>query len=233
MHCLAIIPARGGSKRLPRKNCLPFMGRPLFLWTCDAARESGCFDRILVSTEDGEIATLARENGFEVDNRPPELATDKAGTTDVCLELIERLERQGEHYDYVALLYPTAPLRNAEDIRSMMRLVEEEETDFVHAVTTFDGNPYQLMCRDAYGYLTPAWPLLVYKKSQELPKPYRGNGSTYFAKTTALKKIRTFYGPRLKGYVMDRLRSIDLDTDEDFEILNAYAKIVLKENAHA
>lgn len=232
MRCLAIIPARGGSKRLPRKNCLPFLGKPLFVWTCEAAHQSGCFDRILVSTEDAEIAEIARTHGFAVDNRPPELATDLAGTTDVCLELLERLERQGERYDVIALLYPTAPLRNAGDIRSMMRLISRDDTDFVHAVTSFEGNPYQLLYQNAGGYLVPAWPLLVQKKSQELPPPLRGNGSTYLAKTDALKHAGTFYGARLRGYRMDRLRSADIDTREDFAMLTAFASI-LKENSHA
>lgn len=135
------------------KIAFHFWGKPLFVWTCEAAHQSGCFDRILVSTEDAEIAELARTHGFAVDNRPPELATDQAGTTDVCLELLERLERQGEHYDVVVLLYPTAPLRNAEDIRSMVRLISREDTDFVHAVTSFEGNPYQLLYQNAGGYL--------------------------------------------------------------------------------
>ncbi len=232
MHCLAVIPARGGSKRLPRKNCLPFLGKPLFVWSCEAARQSGCFERILVSTEDAKIAALARAHGFAVDNRPAELATDKAGTTDICLELLERLEQQGEIYDIIALLYPTAPLRNADDIRSMVRLVQREDTDFVHAVTSFEGNPYQVLYQNSNGYLAPVWPLLVQKKSQELPQPFRGNGSTYLAKTAALKSARTFYGPRLRGYQMDRLRSADIDTQEDFDMLTAFASI-LKENSHA
>ncbi len=232
MRCLAIIPARGGSKRLPRKNCLPFLGKPLFVWSCEAAQQSGCFDHILVSTEDAEIAALARAYGFAVDNRPPELATDQAGTTDICLELLERLARQGDVYDVIALLYPTAPLRNADDIRSMMRLVTREDTDFVHAVTSFEGNPYQVLYQDAKGYLAPAWPLLVQKKSQELPRPFRGNGSTYIAKTNALKQAGTFYGARLRGYQMDRLRSADIDTHEDFDMLTAFASI-LKERSHA
>lgn len=219
MSCLAILPARGGSKRLPRKNCLLFCGKPLFLWSCDAARESGCFDRILVSTEDKEIADIALKSGYEVDIRPQRLATDTASTTEVCLDLLEKLERQGEYYTHIALIYPTAPLRNAEDIRQMARLAVSRDTDFVHAVTTFSGNPYQLMYQNDFGYLVPAWPLLVQKKSQELPIPYHGNGSTYFARVEALMAMKTFYGPKLKGYIMDRIRSVDIDTQEDFDLL--------------
>lgn len=232
MYSIAIIPARGGSKRLPRKNCKNFLGHPLFLWTCFAAKKSNCFDRIVVSSDDLEICTIAQEHGFEIDMRPPELATDEASTTQVCLELLERIAKQGEHYDSVALLYPTAPLRTAEDIRNMMQLLEDENTDFVHAVSSYEGNPYQLMFLGQNGYLTPAWPLFVNKKSQELPEPLRGNGSSYFAKTTALLREKCFYGPRLKGYRMERCRSIDIDTQEDFNMLLASAEM-LKEETHA
>ena len=96
MKKLALIPARGGSKRLPRKNILPFMGKPMVLWTCEAARDSGCFDTIIVSTEDKEIASVVRSAGFSVDERPEELGSDTASCADVCLEYLARAEKNGD-----------------------------------------------------------------------------------------------------------------------------------------
>ena len=127
---LAIIPARGGSKRLPRKNILPFLGRPIIAHTIEAATESGCFTRILVSTEDEEIADAARAAGADIQQRDPSLATDAATLTDVCLDILASEERAGRAFDTFACLYATAPLRRAEDIVAVTALAERTDIDF-------------------------------------------------------------------------------------------------------
>ena len=227
MSNIAIIPARGGSKRLPRKNILPILGKPMLIWSCEAARDSACFDQIIVSTEDEEIANICQKAGFTVDERPLHLATDIATSTSVCLDLIERLENKGKYFESVCLLYATAPLRSAGDIRNVMHILATHETDFVHAVTSYDASPYQALYLDNQGYLQPAWPLLINKKSQELPAPIHNNGSTYAARISALKKYQSFYGPKLKGYAMPKTRSVDIDTQEDLDILLILAKHIL------
>ena len=114
---LAIIPARGGSKRLPRKNILPLGGKPLLGWTIDAANQCEHIDRVIVSTEDAEIAEVSKKFGCEIPfYRPHELSTDETTTLDVVLHLLDELEKADEHYDYVVLLQPTSPLRTAEHI---------------------------------------------------------------------------------------------------------------------
>ncbi len=232
MRHLAVIPARGGSKRLPRKNILPFMDKPMLVWTAEAAHDAGIFSRVIISTEDGEIASTGRNYGFEVFLRPADLASDQAPCAQVCLHLLEELARAGEVYDTICCLYATAPLRRAEDIVATVALLGDEErneADFAFAVTNYSHSPYQALCADETGFLSPAFPLLVGKKSQELPACCIGNGSTYAARVPAFCEVRGFYGPRLKGYPMQPLRSIDIDTAEDYEAALRAASYLLEE----
>lgn len=194
----------------------------MLLWTCEAAQKSLCFDRVLVSTEDKEIAHIVQNAGFEVDNRPALLGTDTTSCADVCLDIVDRLEKTGQNYTYLCCLYATAPLRTAEDIRSVMELMGTD-TDAVHAVCGYDHPPHQMLYQIEDGYLAPAFPLLVKKKSQEIPEPLIGNGSTYAISVAALKKYHSFYPPRIKGYRMPALRSVDIDTADDFFLLEACA----------
>lgn len=221
MRSLAIIPARGGSKRLPHKNILPFMGNPMFTWSVKAAQDSNIFERVIVSTEDAEIEAIALKYGFEVIKRPHELATDASTCAQVCLHLLETFAARGQVFDAICCLYATAPLRNERDIAATMRLLGDDttnEADFAFAVTGYSHSPYQMLIPDGAGFLTPAWPLLAFKKSQDLPAACIGNGSTYAARVPAFQKYRDFYGPRLRGYVMPHKRSIDIDTAEDYEL---------------
>lgn len=227
MQSIAIIPARGGSKRLPRKNVLPFLGKPMLLWTVEAARTSGAFERIFISTEDEEIAAIGTENGVEVLRRPEGLAADTATCANVCLHHLNELENLGQSFDTLCCLYATAPLRTAEDIIATMRLLEDDgtgEADFAFAVTEYSHSPYQALIQDAVGYLSPLWPVLVSHQSQILPKPVIGNGSTYAARVNAFRRHRSFYGPRLRGHTMPYARSIDIDTQEDLDIALCFAK---------
>lgn len=208
---LAIIPARGGSKRLKRKNILDFNGKPLLAWTIEAAQKSGCFDEIIVSTDDEEIAAVAAKYWVKVERRPPGLATDQARVTEVCEEIINRRETQA-----FSCLYATAPLRAADDIRGVVALVRPFRCDFAMAVTPFEASPHQALKEDD-GYLTPMWPELIEKRHNEIPRLYVDNGSTYAATVEAFRQHKTFYGPNLRGWVMPRERSVDIDTQLDLD----------------
>lgn len=214
---LAVIPARGGSKRLPRKNILPFHGKPILIWTLEAALKSNCFDRIICSTEDDEIAEIVQSYGFEVDKRPLDLATDKATVNQVTLDLIGRLEKQNEFFDCVAMLYATAPMRNYVDIQNTMKLLEDDGTYFAMALTNFVHSPYQVLNQAQDGSLTYSFPLIKSMKSQALPQPFAGNGSTYAAKIQKFKEVG-FAQAKTRGYLMPFVRSIDIDTQEDYEL---------------
>lgn len=228
MKRLAIIPARGGSKRLPRKNVLPFMGKPMFLWSCDAARESGVFDEIIVSTDDPQVAEIAKEHGYDVDDRPAHLGSDTASVADVCLEFLQRKEKAGITFDSFCVLYATAPMRTAEDIVNVVSLLDSDDGEYAHAMTSYGLPPHQMMYENKDGYYAHAWPLIAPMKTQELPELVVDNGSTYAVKTSAFMRTRKLFGSKLKGYRMPRMRSVDIDTKEDFDVAQLYAKHLLE-----
>lgn len=217
MSAVAIIPARGGSQRLPRKNIADFLGRPMLAYTVDAAIESGCFTRVVVSTEDNEIAEVAQMAGALVDRRRPQFATHQVGLVDVCLDFLEREEREGRQWQNLACLYATAPMRTAQDIRDTMRLLEPGRCGFAMAVTSYDHYPHQALKFEAGGALTPMWPDLVARRGSDLPPLRAGNGSTYTVNVAEFRKYRSFYGPNLRGHDMPRDRSVDIDTRADLE----------------
>lgn len=212
---VAVIPARGGSKRLPRKNVADFLGKPIIAWTIEAALTCGRFDRVIVSTEDAEIAAVATHYGAEIANRPATLASDTAGVVDVCLDLLDRLETAGRPCTAFCCLYATAPLRTADDIASVIDLLEPGLCDFAMAVTHYDLPPYRALRQSDDGTLVPMWPELVGRKSQDMPPLVVNNGSTYAATVAAFRKHRSFTGPGTRGFLMPRERSSDIDDAQD------------------
>jgi len=214
---VALIPARGGSKRLPRKNIVDFLGRPIIAYTIDAAHDSGCFARVAVSTDDAEIAEIAQRCGAEVVLRRPELASDRATLLDVCLDFLDSEQAAGRGWLYLGCLYATAPLRNAGDVRATMNLLEAGRCSFSMAVTAYDHYAHQAMALGKDGALTPMWPELVERRGSDLPPLRAGNGSTYGLEVTAFRRHKAFYGPGLRGHDMPRERSIDIDTPTDLD----------------
>jgi pseudaminic acid cytidylyltransferase len=196
---------------------MDFHGRPMIAYTIEAARDSGCFDRVVVSTEDTEIADVARGFGAEIDQRAAELATDQARVTDICLELLKREVRAGRKWIVMACLYATAPMRTAADIRATVDLLEPGRCDFAMAVTRYSLAPHQALKTGAGGALAPMWPELIEQRASALPPLVVDNGSTYAVDAAAFELHKTFYGPNLRGYEMPRDRSIDIDTREDYE----------------
>lgn len=221
---LAIIPARGGSKRLPRKNILPFLGQPIIAHTVTAAIESGCFTRILVSTDDDEIAKAGRAAGADVHRRDPSLATDAATLIEVCLDILASEERAGRPYDTFACLYATAPLRHADDIAAVVALAEQDGADFALAVAAYPLPPHQALRIADDGQLAPMWPDLVNLRADAIGRLVVDNGSTNVAKVAAFRTHRTFYGPRLAGHVMPRERSVDIDEQADYDLACWYGQ---------
>jgi N-acylneuraminate cytidylyltransferase len=194
-----------------------FLGRPIIAYTIDAARDSGCFERIVVSTEDDEIVAIAERAGAMVDRRAPELATDGVGLVDVCLDFLDREAGVGRNWDVMACLYATAPLRNAKDIRATMALLEPGRCAFSMAVTSYERYPHQALKFCPGGSLTPMWPDLVTRRGSDMPPLRAGNGSIYAVEVAAFRRERSFYGPGLWGHDMPRERSIDIDTSADLE----------------
>lgn len=219
---LAVIPARGGSKRLPRKNILDFMGKPIIAYTIEAAKACGLFERVLVSTEDAEIAEVSRCFGAEVAARPLELAGDNVGVVAVCLDLLEQERLAGRDYDQMCCLYATAPLRNAQDIGSVCGLLGPG-CDFAMAVTGYGYPPLQALKISNDGVLSAMWPEWIEVRSQDAPKLMVDNGSTYAVSVGAFRREKSFYGPGLRGHAMPHCRSVDIDTAEDMALAEHYA----------
>lgn len=224
MAKLAIIPARGGSKRLPRKNILPFLGKPILAYTIEAAAEAGIFDAVVVSTEDAEIAELARRYGAEVDLRPQSLAEDQATVADVCVELLARKPLPWGDVQQMCVLYATAPLRNANDIREVMALLEPGVCDFGIAATQYTHYPYQALRYGEGGELSPMWPDLCHRSSAEIGPLIAGNGSTYAVNVSAFLEHKAFYGPGMRAHMMPFSRSVDIDTADDFDLALCLAR---------
>jgi CMP-N,N'-diacetyllegionaminic acid synthase len=218
----AVIPARGGSKSIPGKNIKPLGGRPLLAWPIDVAREIAEIDRIIVSTDDHEIATVARQFGAEVYKRPVHLATDQALVIDALKDLIERLKTEGDAPDWVVLLEPTCPLRTAADVNACLELVASGEYDAVATFKDADLNPHRAWrIEDGVPevFIPGAVPWLP---RQKLPRAYQLNGAVYVFRASMLgEESRSLLVGRLGAVMMPRERSQDIDDYLDFMIVEA------------
>lgn len=217
---LCLVPARGGSKRLKRKNVRDLGGKPLVAHTIEAALASEVFDRVVVSTEDDEIAAVAEEYGAEVPfTRPAELATDTAQVTDVTDHAIEYFTDRGETFEYLAVLLPTTPLRTAGDLRSAAEtFLEHPDAKFLMCVTDYSYSPFEAL-EWSGDFLEPFWDGEYYeRRSQDRPDLVVDNGAAYLVDVEAYERERTFYGSSLVGYHMPPERSIDVDERFDLEL---------------
>jgi CMP-N-acetylneuraminic acid synthetase len=215
---IAIIPARGGSKGIPRKNIKKLGSKPLIAYTIEEALKSKCLDHVFVSTEDPEIANISKEYGAQVIDRPASLAKDTSKTVDAVLHAIEYLEREGIHPHTVVLLQPTSPLRDVEDIDAAVNLFLDNECDSVISVCEPDHSPF--WCFTISGkYLKP----ILDKKfddtrRQDLPRVVTPNGAIYISSPETIRRYKGFYGDRIIPYCMPPERSIDIDKPLDFTI---------------
>ena len=211
---LAIIPARGGSKRLPRKNILDLCGKPLISWSIEAALKSKYISKVVVSSDDEEILNISSNFGADIIKRPYELANDTATTFDTVKHTIDNFE----NYDYIVLLQPTSPLRNEKHIDEAIELLEEKQADAIVSVCEMDHSPLwsNTLPEDGNmrGFLREE---ILNKRSQDLEKYYRLNGAVYICKTDKLLENKSFFlKDNIFAYIMDRKSSIDIDEEIDF-----------------
>lgn len=215
---LAVIPARGGSKRIPRKNVKSFGGKPMIEWSVAAALESGCFDRIVVSTDDEEIAETARRAGAEVPfMRPPQLSDDYTGTIPVIRHAVEMVSAAGIQVTQACCIYATAPFLQAQDLRKGLLLLEESGCDYVFSVTSY-AFPIQRAIR-----LTPQGRVEMFNpehfmtRSQDLEEAYHDAGQFYWGTGSAWRQEKTIFGVNSASLILPRHRVQDIDTPEDWE----------------
>ena len=212
---LAVIPARGGSKGVSRKNIRSVAGRPLLAYTLDAALAAEGLARVVVSSEDTEILELARTLGAEPLARPAELAQD---TTPGVAVLLHALECCSGH-DYVVLLQPTSPLRTALDIESAIRLCLEQKAPLCVSVCTVDKSPWWMFTQGEDGRLQPLLPGPIPSRRQEAPEVLVLNGAVYVAEAAWLRRTGDLDYTRAVPYRMPVERSLDIDTEEDLRLL--------------
>jgi len=212
---LALIPARGGSKRLPKKNILPFAGKPMIAWTIEAAKQSALFDRVIVTTDDSEIADIARQYEAEVLMRPSHFADDKASLIDVLRFAADQVTAWP---DVICLPLGNCPLRNAEDIADSAVVFQKLDCSALLSVVTYGWTPpfRALEVReDGLHFMMAEW---LHQKSQTFPSVVCPSGAIYWARTDRLRESDTLYLPGIKGYPMPWERAIDIDTMEDFRL---------------
>ena len=224
MGNIAIIPARSGSKGLKDKNIIDLCGRPLMGYTIQAAKESGVFDTVMVSTDSERYAEIARACGAEVPFlRSAEHSGDSSSSWNVVREVLGNYAGMGKRFAYVALLQPTSPLRNADDIRAAFRYIENGTAHSVVSVTEVD-HPVQWCFRMHPDHLITDIAESPYKHSrrQELEKHYRETGAIYLVSATMIQNpAYEFYADRCFGYFMPKARSVDIDDAFDLALADA------------
>jgi len=221
---IAVIPARGGSKRLPRKNLMPFLGKPIIQYTIEAAQRSRLFEVVVVSTEDPEIISTVRPLGCEIHLRDVSLATDTARVVHVLRCVLDEYASQGREFDCLCCLYPTAPLRDEEDIRKAYESLTTRQADYCLAVTEYELSPFFAFNIDQNNRLERRWPELALLPPWKKPKVVVDNGSMYWARVTRFLERGELEGDKAVGYLMPRHKSIDIDTQEGFEMAEFFAR---------
>jgi CMP-N,N'-diacetyllegionaminic acid synthase len=221
MRTLGLVTARGGSKGVPRKNIRRLGGKPLLAWTADAAREARTLARVVCSTDDSEIADVARAAGLDVPFiRPPDLALDTTPTLPVLQHAVRWLEEQGDRFDAICLLQPTSPLRTATDIDACIELLARSGADSVVSIAPVPAeyNPHWVYfaggdgeLRLATGETTPI------PRRQDLPPAFHRDGSIFAMRRDVLMERNSLYGERLVGHISDPASALDIDTLEDWE----------------
>jgi CMP-N-acetylneuraminic acid synthetase len=224
---IAIIPARGGSRRIPRKNIVDFLGRPLIAWSIEAALKSGCFEHVLVSTDDEEIADVSRAHGAIVPFLRQVTGDD---ISPVSLATIEALEQyaawKGRPAELVMQLLPTCPLRSADHVRDSLAAFARGSSDFLLSCNDFGPlNPWWAISIAADGTPRPLHPEAMTKRSQDLETVYCPSGAIWIARVQYLIAARSFYGPGHRFWPMDWRAAVDIDTPEDLDLAKALAQL--------
>lgn len=219
MSAIAIIPARGGSKRIPRKNLKPFDGVPMIVRSIKIALDSGLFAQVVVSTDDDEIADVARASGAQVPfMRPATLADDFTGTAAVIVHALEELRRQGGDFDYACCIYATAPLLQTRFLQQgLQRLEQRPDKSFAFSVCDFGFPVQRALTLDDQGALSALYPEFSNTRSQDLPPAYQDAGQFYWGRSSAWLRGDVLYSTQSLPVILPRYLVQDIDTLEDWK----------------
>ena len=213
---IAVIPARGGSKRIPRKNIKPFAGRPMIAYAIQAARDSGLFEHVVVSTDDEEIAEVAQAHGASVPfRRPAHLADDQTVTVPVIAHAARWFVDQGHAVEAVCCIYPCVPLLRPADLLGAYALFQERGAEYVYPVVGFHSSPWRAMSKPDNGPMQFVYPEYELTRTQDLPKCYYDAGQFYWGKTAAWTSGLRMHSHG-HGYEVESHRIVDIDTHEDW-----------------
>lgn len=216
--CVAIITARGGSKRIPRKNIKEFLGSPIIKYSIDAALKAGCFDEVMVSTDDDEIAELAISLGAKVPFlRSKENANDFATTAHVISEVLESYARNGKKFEYACCIYPTAPFVTAQKLNKAYTLLLDRKAETVVPIVSF-GFPILRSFKIENGLIKMNWPEYMHTRSQDLPPAYHDCGQFYFMETSSFLKNKRLFSEFSVGLEMPESEVQDIDNEEDWKV---------------
>jgi len=214
---LAVIPARGGSKRIPRKNIKLFCGRPIISWSIEAALQSGCFDRVVVSTDDDEIAEVSQKCGAQVPfMRPATLSDDHTGTTEVIAHAISWFATQGEIHEQVCCLYPTAPFVTPENLCAGLDTLNESGADYAFSVTSYAFPIHRAIRITAAKRIEMFTPEYFNSRSQDLEQAFHDAGQFYWGRATAWENKISIFGSTSSPVLLPRFQVQDIDTEEDW-----------------
>ena len=228
MSAVAIITARGGSKRIPRKNIRPFLGRPIIAYSIEAALGSNLFDEVMVSTDDDEIAAIAVELGAVVPfRRSAELSDDYATTADVLGEVLGEYRDRGRSFNYACCIYPTAPFVTAEKLRLAFAKLRDLGAEIVLPVARF-GFPIWRAFRMDDGRLSYIWPEHALKRSQDLSSAFQDAGQFYFFATEPFLASGQLIGPNTVGLETDELEVQDIDNEQDWQLAELKYRLSLE-----
>ncbi|CAG9295143.1 pseudaminic acid cytidylyltransferase [Celerinatantimonas diazotrophica] len=217
---IAIIPARGGSKRIPRKNLKQFCGKPMISYAIEAAKQSQCFEHIVVSTDDPEIAEVARQYGASVPFlRDASLSDDYVGTTPVMLDTIQRLEKECQISDKVyCCIYATSPLLDSDALSRALALLKQSGAAYVFSAAEYPYPIQRALKRDQQGFITPFHLEHIGKRSQDLESAYQDAGQFYWGIREAWLSGESVFEGRGQALILPRYKVVDIDTPEDWKM---------------
>ena len=230
MKRLAIITARGGSKRIPRKNIKPFLGKPILAYSIEAALDSGLFDEVMVSTEDEEIAEIAKQYGAKVPfYRSEKTAGDFATTNDVLLEVLEEYKKLGQEFEEACCIYPTAPFVTSSKLKKAMEEFAASDADTLIPVVAFSYPPKRsLVIRE--GRLVFQYPEFMDSRSQDLEAEYHDIGQFYLFRTKAFERNKKLMIGNILPFVVDEMEVQDIDNESDWKIAEIKYQAMQKKN---
>ncbi len=218
MSKIAVITARGGSKRIPRKNIKDFCGKPILAYSIEAALDSGIFDEVMISTEDDEIAEIAQKYGAKLPfKRSDEAAGDHVMTVDVMIEVAKKYDEMGKKPDVLCCIYPTAPFITANKLREASEIFEQKKADALIPVVRFSFPPQRCFVEDG-DYIKYKWKENEFKRSQDLEPFYHDAGQFYFIKTDVMVRDHTLVPEKTAMLEMDELEVQDIDNETDWKL---------------